>query len=126
MNDMANIEVEDLAEPLHFGPEAYISEDYAKAEADKLWSKVWQHAGRIEEIPNVGDFITYDVGNDSILIVRADAETIKAYYNVCSHRGRQLVDRAPGAHYAHGHASQFVLRLPWLALQPGRQMHLQA
>ncbi len=108
MNDMANIDVEDLAEPLIFGPEAYTSEAYAKAEADKLWAKVWQHAGRVEEIPNVGDYITYDIGNDSILIVRAAPDSIKAFYNVCSHRGRQLVDREPGAPIACGHKTQFV------------------
>jgi phenylpropionate dioxygenase-like ring-hydroxylating dioxygenase large terminal subunit len=104
-NDFA---VEDLARPLTFPVEAYLSEAYARAEGDKLWAKVWQHAGRVEEIPKVGDFITYNVGADSILIVRTAADTIKAYHNVCSHRGRQLVDILPGAHSARGTTRSFV------------------
>jgi phenylpropionate dioxygenase-like ring-hydroxylating dioxygenase large terminal subunit len=103
-----NIEVEELAEPLTLAVETYLSEDYAKAEGDKLWSKVWQHVGRVEEIPNVGDFFTYEIGDNSILIVRAAEDTIKAYHNVCSHRGRQLVDVPSGTHNASGRRKLFV------------------
>ena len=108
MNDVANVSVEELSEPLTFSVEPYVSEDYARSESDKLWSKVWQHAGRLEEIPKVGDYLTYDIGPESILIVRSAPDTIKAYYNVCSHRARRLVDTPPGAHCAHGRQSAFV------------------
>ena len=33
------------------GVEAYLSEDYARAEQDKLWRKVWLQAGRVEDMP---------------------------------------------------------------------------
>ena len=36
------------------GVEAYISEDYARAERDKLWRKCWLQAGRLEDIPGIG------------------------------------------------------------------------
>jgi len=104
----ADVIKEDMSETVTFGVEAYLSRDYARAERDKLWAKVWQHAGRVEEIPNVGDYITYDILDDSILIVRTAADTIKAYHNVCSHRGRQLVSGAEGAHSACGRKKQFV------------------
>lgn len=108
MDTLANVSVEDLAEALTFPVEAYISPEYAQAEGDKLWSKVWLHAGRVEEIPNVGDYLTFDVGADSILIVRSGPDTLKAYHNVCSHRGRRLVDSPPGAQCGHGHKKMFV------------------
>ncbi len=108
MNKPANVTAEDLTEPLILPAEAYVSEEYARAEGDKLWSKVWQHAGRVEEIPEVGSFITYEVGRDSILIVRTAPDTIKAYHNVCSHRGRQLIDTPPGANGARGKRKMFV------------------
>ncbi|MFP5306190.1 MAG: aromatic ring-hydroxylating oxygenase subunit alpha [Gammaproteobacteria bacterium] len=108
MNDQVNVSVEELAEPLTIPVEAYLSEEYARAEGDRLWAKVWQHAGRVEEIPNVGDFITYEIGTDSILIVRTAKDTIKAFHNVCSHRGRQLVDCPKGAHSVCGRRKQFV------------------
>jgi phenylpropionate dioxygenase-like ring-hydroxylating dioxygenase large terminal subunit len=78
------------------------------AERDKLWPKVWQHAGRVEEIPNVGDFITYNVGRESIIVLRAAKDKIKAFYNVCSHRARQLVDTPPDKHSASGFRSGFT------------------
>lgn len=108
MNEQVNITVDDLAEPLTIGTEAYLSPEYAKAEGDRLWSKVWQHAGRVEEIPNPGDFFTYEIGSDSIIIVRAESGDIKSFHNVCSHRGRQLVDVPCGQHSACGRKQRFV------------------
>ena len=108
MNQPVNLDIEQLSEPLTFPVEAYLSPEYARAEADLLWPKVWQHAGRVEEVPNVGDFITYNVARDSILVVRTSKDTIKAFHNVCSHRGRQLVDTVPGAHSQCGHRNGFT------------------
>ena len=50
--------------------ERYISPEYARLEAERLWPKVWQMACRTEEIPRVGDFQVYDIANYSILVVR--------------------------------------------------------
>jgi phenylpropionate dioxygenase-like ring-hydroxylating dioxygenase large terminal subunit len=110
VDELANIKVEELSEPLTFPVEAHTSENYARAEGDRLWSKVWQHAGRAEEIPEVGSYITYEVGSDSILIVRTAQDTIKAYHNVCSHRGRRLIDTPPGANRACGKTKAFACR----------------
>lgn len=107
-NKPANIEVEDLAEPLTYGVEAFTSTEYARAEADRLWAKVWQMAGRLEEIPEVGDYITYEIGDDSILIVRNASDSIKAFHNVCPHRGRRLVSTAPGSNGTCGSKKRFV------------------
>src|SRR5262249_37068316 len=90
--DPSSVSKEMLSEPVTFGVEAYISREYAEAEGDLLWSKVWQHPCRIEEIPEVGDYIKYDIGNDSIIVVRSERDRIRAFHNVCLHRGRQLVD----------------------------------
>ncbi len=68
----------------------YISAELLALEKSRLFPRVWQIACRLEEIPNKGDFVTYDIGDDSILILRTDADTIKAHFNVCQHRGRQL------------------------------------
>jgi phenylpropionate dioxygenase-like ring-hydroxylating dioxygenase large terminal subunit len=68
----------------------YVADDLPRLERDKLWPKVWQVACREEEIPNLGDFVTYEIGNESFLVVRVAADEIRAFYNVCSHRGRRL------------------------------------
>jgi phenylpropionate dioxygenase-like ring-hydroxylating dioxygenase large terminal subunit len=92
------------------GVEAYTSEAYARAERDKLWRKVWQQIGRVEELPEVGSYLTYDILDDSILVVRTAEDRIRAYHNVCSHRGRRLVATPDGAKNARGKAKgrQFV------------------
>jgi phenylpropionate dioxygenase-like ring-hydroxylating dioxygenase large terminal subunit len=108
VDTLSNVSVEDLEEPVTYPVEAFVSPEYARAEADRLWSKVWQVAGRLEEIPKPGDYITYEIGEDSILIVRTAATAIKAYHNVCPHRGRRLIDTPPGENRACGNKKAFV------------------
>ena len=108
MNDNADTEKEILSEAVTIPVEAYVSEEYARAERDRLWRKVWQVAGRLEDIPEVGNFMTYEILDDSIVIVRTAPDQIRAYHNVCPHRGRRLVDTPKGARNARGLRSQFV------------------
>ena len=91
-----------------YGTEAFLSAEYAKAEKELLWPKVWQMAGRLEDIPEVGDFFTYDICDDSIIVVRTGPETVKAFHNVCAHRGRQLVDVPAGSNGVRGKARNFI------------------
>lgn len=108
MNYKADITAEDLYEPLTYPVEAFISPEYAESERDLLWPKMWQMAGRLEEIPDVGNYFTYDICDDSIIVIRSDADTIKAYHNVCPHRGRRLVDTPEGQNNAYGTKGKFV------------------
>ncbi len=118
MNKPEKIVAEALSEPLTFPVEAFISREYAEAEPEHLWSKVWQQAGRVEELPEVGSYITYNICHDSILIIRDTPDTLKAYHNVCPHRGRRLVGdntgggpvvvkQAAGSHSACGSQLKF-------------------
>ena len=90
-------------EPAIIPVEAYTSREYAARENDRLWGKVWQQACREEEIPNVGDYVTYDIVDESIIVVRTARDKVQAFYNVCQHRGRQLTEGC-------GHAKQFVCK----------------
>jgi len=84
----------------------YYDPEFYALERDKLWSRVWQMACRLEEIPNPGDYSVYDIFDQSVIITRVDATTVKAYHNACRHRGAQLVlDR--------GHAPDGVFRCPF-------------
>jgi phenylpropionate dioxygenase-like ring-hydroxylating dioxygenase large terminal subunit len=108
MSNKADLEQDILSEPLTYSAEAYISAEYARAEGEKLWRKVWLQAGRVEDIPEVGNYLTFSILHDTILIVRASADTIKAYHNVCPHRGRRLIDTPEGERNARGRRPQFV------------------
>jgi carnitine monooxygenase subunit len=56
-----------------------------------MWTKVWTLAGFASDIPKVGDYFKYDLGRESFIVVRSKPEKIQAYYNVCPHRGNQLL-----------------------------------
>ncbi|MGE4649406.1 MAG: Rieske 2Fe-2S domain-containing protein, partial [Myxococcota bacterium] len=65
----------------------YFSRDYHDLEVERLWRRVWQMACREEEIPEVGDHVVYEVGDLSILVVRSEADRVRAFHNTCLHRG---------------------------------------
>ncbi len=99
---------QDLEQPLVIPAEAYVSPAYAAAEQDRLWRKVWLQAGRVEDLRVVGDFITFDIGPDSVIIVKSGEAALSAYHNVCPHRGRRLVDVPEGRRNARGIRKSFI------------------
>jgi len=68
----------------------YTSPEFFRKEVDKVWGKAWQWACREEHIPEAGDYVVYDIGPHSILVVRTESGQIKGYHNACLHRGTQL------------------------------------
>ena len=70
----------------------YTSQAFFDLEMEKMWSKVWQWACREEHLLHVGDYVTYDIGNNSVIVVRKGAgpDDIKAYVNSCPHRATQF------------------------------------
>lgn len=72
--------------------EHYISPEILRLEEMRLWPRVWQIACREEELPHVGSYVTYNIMNESIVVVRVGEHDIKAFFNVCQHRGRRLVE----------------------------------
>lgn len=80
---------------MRLDPSNYTSPQQHHLEMEHVWKKVWQFACRVEEIPEVGDHLLYEVGDLSLIVVRSDANTIKAFFNSCLHRGRRLVSE-PG------------------------------
>ena len=72
----------------------YISPDYKRLEDTLMWPNVWQFAAREEEMPNPGDTVVYEINDRSYLLVRQNDGAIRAFHNVCLHRGRKLRDRS--------------------------------
>lgn len=68
----------------------YYSPEFFKAECERMWPFVWQFAAREEDLPEPGDYVTYDNAGRSYLIVRQEDGSLKAFHNVCLHRGRKL------------------------------------
>ena len=68
----------------------YISPEFAALETDRMWPKVWQLACSVSHVANPGDYFVYNIGKLSVLIVRGDDGVIRAFQNVCRHRGNVL------------------------------------
>ncbi|MEP2735149.1 MAG: aromatic ring-hydroxylating dioxygenase subunit alpha [Erythrobacter sp.] len=75
-------------DPIAIAP--YTSEEYAAAEREKLWPNVWLFAAREDELPEIGDTVVFEINEKSFLITRQRDGSVKAFYNVCLHRGRKL------------------------------------
>ena len=75
----------------------YNSADFAALEWEQMWTKVWLVAGRIDQLTNSGDYITVPIGSESILCSMGSDNKIRAFYNVCQHRGNQLVPAETGS-----------------------------
>lgn len=71
-------------------PSRYFSADFHRLEVEHVWKRVWQVACREEQIAEAGDTYVYDVADTSLVIVRTEDGTIKAFHNSCLHRGTQL------------------------------------
>jgi len=81
--------------------ERYTSADFARREWEGMWTRVWLMAGRESDVPSPGDYFSFEIGPESLLVIRQHDGSLRARHNVCMHRGNRL--REPG----RGHASRF-------------------
>lgn len=70
----------------------YTSQEFMRLEWERMWSKVWLMGARLLDIPEAGDYVVTEIGPESILIVRQKDGGVRAFYNVCQHRGNRLRD----------------------------------
>jgi phenylpropionate dioxygenase-like ring-hydroxylating dioxygenase large terminal subunit len=94
----------------------YTSREFFEQEWEHMWTKVWLLLGHESEIPDPGDWQREDVGPESILMVRQKDGSIKAFYNVCQHRGNRLVTEETG------HVNRFVCKYHSWAFMPDGEL----
>ncbi len=75
-----------VTDPRAIPSKRYFDEAFYEAEIEHLWPHVWQMACRLEQIPEVGDWVEYSNVGMSVLVVRTN-DGIKAFHNHCRHRG---------------------------------------
>src|SRR5947209_19242263 len=79
-----------VEDPSRIPKQRYYDPDFYAMEAELLWPRVWQMACRLEEIPRPGDFVTYEILDQSVIVVRAADLGVTAFQNTCRHRGVRL------------------------------------
>jgi len=95
----------------------YTSKEFAEQEWEHMWTKVWLLLGREDQLPNFGDWQMEEVGPESVLMVRQQDGSVKAFYNVCQHRGNPLVSEETGS------VKRFVCRYHSWAFMPDGELN---
>ncbi len=68
----------------------YISPDIFNHDMEKLINQRWLMVDHASRIPNKGDYFLFDIGNESIIIIRQSDNQVNAFFNVCRHRGSRV------------------------------------
>ncbi len=82
-------------------PRRFHAQEFFELEKERLWPNVWHLVGRAAEIPDPGDWVTYDLHDLSVVAIRQVDHSVRAFHNVCPHRGNRLVD-------GHGHGDRLT------------------
>ncbi len=82
--------------------EAYVSEEWLEREKKELFSKSWVFAGVVMDFPESGDYCTVQVGHHSLIVIKDGEGELKAYHNICRHRGTELLE-------GKGNSGRFIM-----------------
>lgn len=72
----------------------YQSAELAELEYENLFRTSWQFVCHVNEVPRPRDFLTLDLPRDPVLVLRGEDGVLRAFLNVCRHRGAKLLDGA--------------------------------
>ena len=73
---------------------AYTDQDWFDREMEIIFGRCWNLAGLVEDVREPGEYITTQVGNYPLFVVMNEARELRAFHNICRHRGTQLLRTA--------------------------------
>lgn len=69
----------------------YIDPDVHAFDQEVIFSRTWQYVGPAAHLDEPGDYVQVEIAGNPLVIVRGKEDTVRAFYNVCRHRGGPLV-----------------------------------
>ena len=72
-------------------PDAYTSDEFFAIERERVFGRTWVTVGCAAQLREPGDALVADVAGRSVFVVRTEAGALRAFYNVCRHRGTRLL-----------------------------------
>ena len=88
--------------------EFYIDDYIFDLDIKNIFSKQWVFVGHVSRIPKYGDYFLFNIGNESIIIIRDKDDLIHAHYNVCRHRGSHICLEEEGNKKLLGFSDKFI------------------
>lgn len=78
--------------------EPFVAPEYYARERERIFRRVWLNVGREEELPERGNYFVKEIEicNSSVVVIRGKDDVVRAFYNMCSHRGNRVVDGCRG------------------------------
>ncbi len=76
--------------------EYYTAPGIYAEERDRIFERRWLCAGRVAELAHPGDYVVRSVAGESVILVRGQDAQVRAFYNVCRHRGTRLCEATRG------------------------------
>jgi phenylpropionate dioxygenase-like ring-hydroxylating dioxygenase large terminal subunit len=73
-------------------PWTYRNPELFELEYEALFLRRWQFIGHVNDIPESGDYITGNIGRDSVIVIRDKSRTIRGFLNVCRHRASRVLE----------------------------------
>lgn len=70
---------------------SYFSEELLELETEQLFRRHWQIVAHVNDLPNPGDFVCFDSVGERALVVRGRDGMVRAFHNLCRHRGSRVV-----------------------------------
>jgi len=70
----------------------YNHPELTRLELDRILKPSWQIVCHVNSIPTAGDYVTFDLGPESVMVLKDRDGSIRAFHNVCRHRGARLLD----------------------------------
>ena len=113
------------------GPVSYedsISPEHYELERDAIFRTTWLNVGRVEQLPRTGSYFTkeLDAARTSVIVVQGTDGEVRAFHNICRHRGNKLVWNDFPQEETERHLPPVHLQVPRLALRPRGRPHLRA
>ncbi len=72
-------------------PRFYLDPEVLEREHREIFARTWQYAAHVSELPDPGSYVTATAGNQPLLVVRTKEGQLRAFRNVCRHRGSELL-----------------------------------
>ena len=91
VSQLHDVAFEPFAQAKAMPKSVYTSSDFLDAEMVNIFAKEWFCVGRSDGLPNVGDYATFDLAGQPIMVVRENSGQIRAHANVCRHRMSTLL-----------------------------------